>query len=97
MQALTCAAFEVTREELLSSARTGRVAWARQVAMYLAPGTRAGASLPRIGERFGGRNHTTVMYACRKAGERLAADPAAQALVHDLERRLAEPSDDRAK
>jgi hypothetical protein len=35
------------------------------------------------------------MYACRKAGERLSADPAAQALVHDLERRLAEPRDDR--
>jgi hypothetical protein len=35
------------------------------------------------------------MYACRKASERLAADPAAQALVHDLERRLALPPDDR--
>ena len=96
VQELTCAAFEVTREELLSSARTSRLAWARQVAMYLAR-RHTGASLPAIGERFGGRNHTTVMYACRKAGERLAADPAAQALVHDLERRLAEPRDDRAK
>jgi chromosomal replication initiator protein len=96
VQELTCAAFEVSREELLSSARNSRLAWARQVAMYLAR-RHTGASLPAIGERFGGRNHTTVMYACRKAGERLAADPAAQALVHDLERRLAEPRDDRAK
>ena len=63
--------------------------------MYLAR-RHTGATLPAIGERFGGRNHTTVMYACRKAGERLAADPAAQALVHDLERRLAEPRDDRS-
>jgi len=94
VQELTCSAFEVTREELLSTARGGRVAWARQVAMYLAR-RHTGASLPAIGESFGGRNHTTVMYACRKAGERLAADPAAQALVHDLERRLAEPRDDR--
>jgi len=78
----------------LSTARGGRVAWARQVAMYLAR-RHTGASLPTIGESFGGRNHTTVMYACRKAGERLAADPSAQALVHDLERRLAEPRDDR--
>jgi chromosomal replication initiator protein len=90
VQELACAAFEVSRDELLSSARTGRVAWARQVAMYLAR-QHTGASLPAIGERFGGRNHTTVMYACRKASERLAADPSAQALVHDLERRLAEP------
>ena len=95
VQELTCAAFDVTREDLLSSARSGPVAWARQVAMYLAR-RHTGASLPAIGERFGGRNHTTVMYACRRAGERLAADPTAQALVQDLERRLAEPRDDRA-
>jgi chromosomal replication initiator protein len=94
VQDLTCTAFEVSREELLSSARNSRVAWARQVAMYLAR-QHTGASLPAIGEQFGGRNHTTVMYACRKAGERLAADPAAQALVHDLQRRLTEPRDDR--
>jgi chromosomal replication initiator protein len=90
VQELTCATFGVTREELVSAGRTGRVAWARQVAMYLAR-RHTGASLPAIGERFGGRNHTTVMYACRKAGEKLAADPAAQALVHELERRLTEP------
>ena len=80
----------VCRDELLSSRRNSRVAWARQVAMYLARG-HTGATLPAIGERFGGRNHTTVMYAFRKAGERIAADPAAQALVHQLERRLARP------
>ena len=95
VQELTCDAFGVTREELLSAGRNSRVAWARQVAMYLAR-RHTGATLPAIGERFGGRNHTTVMYACRKAGERLAADPRAQALVHDLEQRLAAPPDDRA-
>ena len=95
VQELTCAAFEVSREELLSTGRSAPLAWARQVAMYLAR-QHTGASLPAIGAGFGGRNHTTVMYACRKAGERLAADPAAQALVHDLERRLGEPRDDRA-
>jgi chromosomal replication initiator protein len=58
--------------------------------MYLAREL-TGATLPAIGQSFGGRNHTTVMYACRKAGERLAEDPAAQALVRDLERRLTDP------
>jgi len=94
VQELTCAAFGVSREELLSTSRSAAIAWARQVAMYLAR-QHTGASLPAIGEGFGGRNHTTVMYACRKAGERLAADPAARALVHDLQRRLTEPRDDR--
>ena len=42
----------------------------------------------RSAAQFGGRNHTTVMYACRRAGERIAADPAAQAAVRALERRL---------
>ena len=90
VQELACEAFDVSRDELLSTARTARLAWARQVAMYLAR-EHTGATLPAIGQSFGGRNHTTVMYACRKAGEKLAADPAAQALVHELERRLTEP------
>jgi chromosomal replication initiator protein len=90
VQELACEAFDVTREELLSTGRTKRVAWARQVAMYLAR-RHTGATLPAIGESFGGRDHTTVIYACRRAGERIAADPAAQAVVRDLERRLTDP------
>jgi len=90
VQQLACEAFGVSHEELLSSTRTARLAWARQVAMYLAR-EHTGATLPAIGESFGGRNHTTVMYACRKAGERIAEDAAAKALVHDLQRRLADP------
>ena len=87
VQELTCEAFSISREELLSSGRSGRVAWPRQVAMYLAR-EHTGATLPAIGREFGGRNHTTVMYACRRAGERIAADPAAHAAVRALERRL---------
>ena len=87
VQALTCEAFSISRDELLSSGRSGRVAWPRQVAMYLAR-RHTGETLPAIGRQFGGRNHTTVIYACRKAGERIATDPAAQAAVRDLERRL---------
>ena len=87
VQDLTCDAFAISREELLSSGRSGRVAWPRQVAMYLAR-QHTGETLPAIGRQFGGRNHTTVMYACRRATERIAADPEAQAIVQGLERRL---------
>ena len=55
--------------------------------MYLAR-EHTGETLPAIGREFGGRNHTTVIYACRRAGERLAADPEAKAVVSALERRL---------
>jgi len=90
VQELTCKAFSVSRDELLSARRTARVAWARQVAMYLAR-RHTGATLPAIGDGFGGRNHTTVMYACQRAAKRIAADPDAQLIVADLERRLAPP------
>jgi len=90
VQQLTCEAFSVTRDELVSARRTQRLAWARQLAMYLAR-RHTGATLPAIGTEFGGRNHTTVMYACRRAAERIAADPEAQLLATDLERRLVAP------
>jgi chromosomal replication initiator protein len=90
VQNLACEVFDVTREELVSATRTARVAWARQVAMYLSR-QHTGATLPAIGERFGGRNHTTVIHACRKASERIANDPDANAIVRQLERRLTEP------
>ena len=90
VQELACDSFSVTREELLSARRGGHVARARQIAMYLAR-EHTGASLPAIGDRFGGRSHTTVLYACRRAAERVAADPGAEAVVRDLERRLLAP------
>jgi chromosomal replication initiator protein len=90
VQDLTCEAFDVTREELLSPARTARIAWARQVAMYLSR-QHTGATLPAIGDQFGGRNHTTVMHACRRAVERIATDADAQAVVRQLEHRLTDP------
>ncbi|MBA3327358.1 MAG: chromosomal replication initiator protein DnaA [Solirubrobacterales bacterium] len=91
---LACEEFGVTAEELLSSRRTARVVWARQVAMYLAR-EHTGATLPAIGRHFGGRNHTTVIHACRRTGERMASDPEAGAIVRNLARRLGEPHDDR--
>ena len=89
VQQVTCEAFSVSLDELLSAGRSARVAWPRQVGMYLAR-EHTGATLPAIGREFGGRNHTTVMYACRRAGERIASDPAARAAVRVLESRLSQ-------
>ena len=73
IQEQTCQAFELTVEELVSSSRVARLAWPRQLAMYLAREL-TDASLPAIGRQFGGRDHATVLYAVRRAGERIAAD-----------------------
>ncbi|HET6948541.1 MAG TPA: chromosomal replication initiator protein DnaA [bacterium] len=66
--------FGIRVEEMRAKRRTKGVAFPRQVAMYLAREL-TDASLPRIGEEFGGRDHTTVMHACERVKEALAQDP----------------------
>jgi chromosomal replication initiator protein len=87
IQEQTCAAFGVTIEDLLSSSRAQPVAFARQVAMYLAREL-TDATLPAIGRAFGNRNHTTVMHACKRTAQRMASDREAYDTVHKLTREL---------
>jgi chromosomal replication initiator protein len=87
IQQLTAEAFGLTRAELLSDSRTAGITWPRQVAMYLAR-EHTDATLPAIGRSFGGRNHTTVMHACRRAVQRLADDPEAFEIVRRLTNEL---------
>lgn len=61
----TAAFFNVTIEQLCSADRTRPMVEARQIAMYLCREL-TGLSLPKIGEAFGGRDHTTVMHANKK-------------------------------
>jgi chromosomal replication initiator protein len=89
IQDATCRHFGLSSEELVSSARTPRIAWPRQVAMYLSREL-TGASLPAIAREFGGRDHTTVMHACRRTSARIAADEAAREAVEKLCRTLDE-------
>lgn len=60
--------YKIKLSELLSKRRSRSVARPRQVAMALAKEL-TGHSLPEIGEAFGGRDHTTVLHACRKVKE----------------------------
>ena len=87
-----CARFDLTAEELLSSSRRPRVAWPRQVAMYLAREL-TGESLPAIGRQFGGRDHTTVLYAHRRTAARIAKDTPARDAVEKLLNDLRDPGD----
>jgi chromosomal replication initiator protein len=85
IQERICEAFGVSMEDLLSTSRAAPVTWPRQVAMYLAREL-TDQTLPAIGRAFGGRNHTTVMHACRRTAERIATDREA----YDTVRRLTE-------
>jgi chromosomal replication initiator protein len=72
--------FSLSTEDLTSASRTARVAWPRQLAIHLAREL-TGASLKTIGDAFGGRNHATVLHACKRVSERLAED---DNIAHDL-------------
>jgi chromosomal replication initiator protein len=90
IQLLVAEAFGITRDELLSPSRTARVTWPRQVAMYLAR-EHTRETLPAIGARFGGRDHTTVMHACKRTADRLGTDPEAYETIQALTHRLVGP------
>lgn len=81
--------FGIRVEEMRAKRRTKGVAFPRQVAMYVAREI-TDASLPRIGEEFGGRDHTTVMHACHRVREALRRDAHLAAslkrLMEDLQR-----------
>lgn len=65
IQKLVANHYNVTRADLLSSRRTASVVRPRQIAMFLSK-VLTPRSLPEIGRRFGGRDHTTVLHAVRK-------------------------------
>ena len=73
LQKIVAEHFDIRVEEMRAKRRTKGVAFPRQVAMYLAREL-TDASLPRIGEEFGGRDHTTVMHACDRVKAAIAAD-----------------------
>ena len=87
IQQETCDAFGVSMDAMLSQSRAAPVTWPRQVAMYLAREL-TDQTLPAIGKAFGGRNHTTVLHACRRTAERIAEDPEAYEAVRRLSERL---------
>jgi chromosomal replication initiator protein len=75
--------FGIRIEEMKAKRRTKGVAFPRQVAMYLSREL-TDASLPRIGEEFGGRDHTTVMHACDRVKHALAEDAHLNAGIQSL-------------
>jgi chromosomal replication initiator protein len=73
--------YSLQRAQLTSSSRAASVTWPRQVAIHLARSL-TDASLHAIGDAFGGRNHATVLHACKRVAERMDLD---QQAVHDIE------------
>jgi chromosomal replication initiator protein len=89
IQRIVARQYNVSRSDLLSSRRTANVVRPRQVAMYLAK-TLTLRSLPEIGRRFGGRDHTTVLHAVRKIEGLVGSDMALAEEIEILKRQLQE-------
>jgi chromosomal replication initiator protein len=87
IQRKTAEYYKLDLRELHSARRARRVARPRQVAMYLARELTS-RSLPDIGRRFGGRDHTTVLHACRRIESLCKADPVFQQEVDFLRKVL---------
>ena len=83
IQDAACAHFDLTREELLSRSRAERVVWPRQAAMYLCKELTE-QSLPAIARAFAGRDHTTVLYACKRVAVHIAVSPPAYSDIEAL-------------
>ena len=83
IQQVTCAELDVPIDAVRSAKRSRQVVYARQLAMYLCRELTP-LSLPAIGQRFGGRDHSTVLHAHRQVRTRIFSDQTTRQLVEKL-------------
>ena len=81
--------YKLKLADMYSKRKPAKIALPRQIAMYLAKELTQ-KSLPEIGEAFGGKDHTTVLYAVRKIGELRTHKPELNHQIHVLDQTLRE-------
>ena len=79
--------FDIRMADMTSKRRPENIAFPRQIAMYLAR-QMTDCSLCAIGEAFGGRDHGTVLHACRLVKDRMEVDANVRQVVSYLEKQL---------
>lgn len=79
--------FAISIEDLKSNSRRREISWARQIGMYLMR-QHTDLSLPRIGEEFGGKDHTTVIYSCDKIAQLRESDRTLATTLRQLSDRI---------
>ncbi|MGL4798190.1 MAG: chromosomal replication initiator protein DnaA [Cellulosilyticaceae bacterium] len=79
--------FHLKPEELKSSKRTRNIAFPRQIAMYLCRKL-TDLSLPKIGEKFGGRDHTTIIHGYEKISKDILKDIELSQTIAELENKI---------
>ncbi|WP_199248955.1 chromosomal replication initiator protein DnaA [[Phormidium] sp. ETS-05] len=94
VMALVVETFGISIEDLKSNSRRREISQARQIGMYLMR-QHTDLSLPKIGEEFGGKDHTTVLYSCEKVAGRNQSDPEFAQHLRQLEDALKARNPDR--
>ncbi|ENZ00180.1 chromosomal replication initiator protein DnaA [Clostridium thermobutyricum] len=87
IQDIVASYFNLRIEDLKSQRRTRNVSYPRQIAMYLSRKL-TDMSLPKIGEEFGGRDHTTVIHAYEKISDNLNRDESLQHTIEELTKKI---------
>jgi chromosomal replication initiator protein len=87
IQAIVAVSYGIPVNQMKAASRGKAVVWPRQVAMYLARELTL-QSLPAIGRLFGGRDHSTVIWAIKCVEQRMASDPLYRADVEALREAL---------
>lgn len=87
IQDIVASYFNLRIEDLKSQRRTRNVSYPRQIAMYLSRKL-TDMSLPKIGEEFGGRDHTTVIHAYEKISDNLNRDESLQHTIEELNKKI---------
>ena len=87
IQELVVERFGMTLQELTGDRRSQSIVYPRQVAMYLSREL-TDSSLPKIGKKFGGRDHTTVIHATSKIAKLIKEDRSVYNLVQELTARI---------
>ena len=84
-----CKHYGIKLSDMESSKKTNNIAFPRQVAMYLIR-EMTDASLPKIGQFFGGKHYTTVLYACEKIEEEQKVDPNLRNIIEEIREEIKE-------
>ncbi|HZK33757.1 MAG TPA: chromosomal replication initiator protein DnaA [Bacillota bacterium] len=89
IQKVVADAHQLKVEDLKSKKRNRPISYPRQIAMYLCRDMTE-LSLPKIGDLFGGRDHTTVIHACDKIAKEIKSDPQVKKNINNLIKRINE-------
>jgi len=82
--------FKISTKDMLSRKKTKNIVFPRQIAMYLSR-TITEESYPEIGNKFGGKDHATVMHACKKIDKEISLDRKIATIIENLKESITSP------